>query len=253
MAPDPSATDELLARVRNGDAEAVERLLTAQREPLRRMIGARLDPALAARVDASDVVQDVLLEAHRRLNDYLRNPVMPFGLWLRHIAKDHVIDAHRRQGGIEAGADKAAGAIRRLDSEGQSLRIAAPTLNDPNVAADIEQLKGKIVVVYYWASWNTQCANDFTKLRQLLEATKGVELMCVNLDTRGEDAKAFLMRQGNVPGVQLYQPGGQESKLATDYGIMSLPSLFLVNRDGKVVSRTVQVTTLEDEIKKLNK
>ena len=60
------------------------------------MIGARLDPALAARVDASDVVQDVLLEASRRLNDYLRNPVMPFGLWLRHIAKDHVIDAHRR-------------------------------------------------------------------------------------------------------------------------------------------------------------
>ena len=60
------------------------------------MIGLRLDPALAARLDASDVVQDVLLEAHRRLSDYLRNPVMPFQLWLRHIAKDHLIDAHRR-------------------------------------------------------------------------------------------------------------------------------------------------------------
>jgi RNA polymerase sigma-70 factor (ECF subfamily) len=96
MSPQPSATDDLLARARNGEAAAVERLLTDQREPLRRMIGARLDPALAARVDASDVVQDVLLEAHRRLNDYLRNPVMPFHLWLRHIAKDHVIDAHRR-------------------------------------------------------------------------------------------------------------------------------------------------------------
>jgi RNA polymerase sigma-70 factor (ECF subfamily) len=96
MSPDQSATDELLARARAGEAEAVERLLTAQREPLRRMIGARLDPALAARIDASDVVQDVLIEAHRRLNDYLRNPVMPFPLWLRHIAKDHVIDAHRR-------------------------------------------------------------------------------------------------------------------------------------------------------------
>jgi RNA polymerase sigma-70 factor, ECF subfamily len=96
MSPDNSATNDLLARARNGEAEAVDRLLTAQREPLRRMIGARLDPALAARVDASDVVQDVLIEAHKRLNDYLRNPVMPFHLWLRHIAKDHVIDAHRR-------------------------------------------------------------------------------------------------------------------------------------------------------------
>jgi RNA polymerase sigma-70 factor (ECF subfamily) len=96
MSPDSSATDDLLARARNGEAEAVDRLLSTEREPLRRMIGARLDSALAARVDASDVVQDVLIEAHKRLNDYLRNPVMPFRLWLRHIAKDHVIDAHRR-------------------------------------------------------------------------------------------------------------------------------------------------------------
>src|SRR5947209_15977572 len=60
------------------------------------MIGLRLDAAIAARVDASDVVQEVLFEASRRLDDYLRDPRMPFHLWLRHIARDHVIDAHRR-------------------------------------------------------------------------------------------------------------------------------------------------------------
>jgi RNA polymerase sigma-70 factor (ECF subfamily) len=38
----------------------------------------------------------VLLEAHKRIENYLKNPVMPFHLWLRHIAKDHIIDAHRR-------------------------------------------------------------------------------------------------------------------------------------------------------------
>ncbi len=96
MWPDQPETQELLSQARRGEAEAVERLLAAHREPLRRMIGMRLDPALAARIDASDVVQDVLLEAHRRLGDYLRDPAMPFHLWLRHIAKDHVIDAHRR-------------------------------------------------------------------------------------------------------------------------------------------------------------
>jgi RNA polymerase sigma-70 factor (ECF subfamily) len=89
-------TQDLLARVRDGEAEAVDRLLTAHRERLRRMVGMRLDPALAARLDASDIVQDVFLEAHRRLSDYLRNPTMPFSLWLRHIARDHIIDAHRR-------------------------------------------------------------------------------------------------------------------------------------------------------------
>ena len=148
-------------------------------------------------------------------------------------------------------ADKAAGAIRRLESEGQPLKIAAPTLNDPNTSFDIEQLKGKVVIVYYWASWNSQCAADFAKLKQIVDANKGVELLCVNLDNRGEEAKAFLMRHSEAPALHLYQPGGQESKLATDYGIMSLPHLFLVNRDGKAASRTVQVNNLEDEIKKL--
>jgi RNA polymerase sigma-70 factor (ECF subfamily) len=47
-------------------------------------------------VDVSDVVQDVLIEAHRRLQVYLEDPVMPFHLWIRQIAKDRLIDAHRR-------------------------------------------------------------------------------------------------------------------------------------------------------------
>ena len=96
MLPHAADTQELLEQARQGDAAAVDRLLASHREALRRMIALRLDPALAGRLDASDVVQDVLLEASRRLSDYLRNPAMPFPLWLRHIAKDHVIDAHRR-------------------------------------------------------------------------------------------------------------------------------------------------------------
>ena len=51
------------------------------------MIGLRLDQAIARRVDASDVVQDVLIKASQRLGEYLRNPVMPFHLWLRQIAR----------------------------------------------------------------------------------------------------------------------------------------------------------------------
>lgn len=73
-----------------------DELLFAQRESLRRMIGMRLDPAISSREDASDIVQNVMIEAHRRLADYLKNPTMPFHLWLRHIAMDHIIDAHRR-------------------------------------------------------------------------------------------------------------------------------------------------------------
>ena len=96
MLPNSPETLELLDQARGGDHAAADRLLASHREPVRRMIDLRLDPAIAARVDASDVVQEVLLEASRRLDKYLRDPAMPFHLWLRHIAKDHIIDAHRR-------------------------------------------------------------------------------------------------------------------------------------------------------------
>src|SRR5262245_49072515 len=96
MWPQPADTQELLAQARDGNDQALEQLLARHREPVRRMIDLRLDPAIVQRVDASDVVQEVLLEASRRFQDYLKAPSMPFHLWLRHIAKDHVIDAHRK-------------------------------------------------------------------------------------------------------------------------------------------------------------
>jgi RNA polymerase sigma-70 factor (ECF subfamily) len=96
MWPEPPETQELLNEVREGKPDAVDRLFERHRGPLRRMIELRLDAALSRRVDASDVVQEVILEAYQRLDDYLRHPTMPFHLWLRHIARDHMIDAHRR-------------------------------------------------------------------------------------------------------------------------------------------------------------
>lgn len=94
--PDGHQTEELLAGAKDGNNDAVERLLDRHRDSLRRMIGMRLDKKITRRVDVSDVVQDVLVEANRRLQDYLANPVMAFHLWIRQIAKDRIIDAHRR-------------------------------------------------------------------------------------------------------------------------------------------------------------
>lgn len=96
MWPSPDSTDRLLDGVRQDDAGAVDKLLGEFRQPLRRMVQQRLDPALARRVDASDIVQDVLLEANQRLAEYLKKPDMPFHLWVRHLAQDRIIDTHRR-------------------------------------------------------------------------------------------------------------------------------------------------------------
>src|SRR5262245_1042779 len=96
MWPNAEQTQELLAGAKQGDADAVNRLMERHRDSLRRMVQLRLDQKIQRRVDVSDVVQDVLVEANRRLQDYIANPVMGFHLWLRQIAKDRIIDAHRR-------------------------------------------------------------------------------------------------------------------------------------------------------------
>ncbi len=96
MLPDSEKTQQLLQAARGGDTNAVNELMDRHRDSLRRMVQARLDRAVAQRVDASDVVQDVLLEAHGRLTDFIQNGSMPFHLWLRHLAKDRMIDVHRR-------------------------------------------------------------------------------------------------------------------------------------------------------------
>jgi RNA polymerase sigma-70 factor (ECF subfamily) len=96
MWPDREETDRLLDDARKGEPGAVDKLLGEFREPLRQVIGLRLDPAVARRVDASDIVQDVLVEANQRLTEYLKKPDMPFHLWLRHLAQDRIIDTHRR-------------------------------------------------------------------------------------------------------------------------------------------------------------
>jgi RNA polymerase sigma-70 factor, ECF subfamily len=90
------ATAFLLRRAEAGSAEAINALLNRHRSVLRQVVAQRLDRMVARRVDASDIVQDVLLEANLRLKDYLANPRMPFQFWLKQLAMDRVIEMHRQ-------------------------------------------------------------------------------------------------------------------------------------------------------------
>jgi RNA polymerase sigma-70 factor (ECF subfamily) len=91
-----SRTQVLIDRAHGGDEAARQQLLEHYRDYLRRMVTVRLDRRLSARVDASDVVQETLVEAARRLDDYLRERPLPFYGWLRQLAGERIVDAHRR-------------------------------------------------------------------------------------------------------------------------------------------------------------
>jgi RNA polymerase sigma-70 factor (ECF subfamily) len=129
MWPETEKTKELLSNVRGGDEEAVNCLLDRHRDALKRMVQMRLDRKIQRRVDVSDVVQDVMVEANRRLAEYVKNPVMSFHIWLRQIAKDRIIDAHRRH---------RVSAKRSVDREQQ---LAAPAGMDRSTMELVTQLR----------------------------------------------------------------------------------------------------------------
>ena len=89
-------TENLIDQARQGDCEARLSLLERYRDYLRRMVAVRLDRRLAPRVDASDVVQETLALASRRMDDYLRDQPLPFLGWLRQLAAESIKDTHRR-------------------------------------------------------------------------------------------------------------------------------------------------------------
>src|SRR5439155_10692716 len=84
---------------------------------------------------------------------------------------------------------KGKGAVDRLGLEGKTLKLAGPLLSNPGTAFDIDQMRGKVVVVYYWTTGNPETTAEFTKLKQLLDGygSKGVELLCINLDNSGDE------------------------------------------------------------------
>jgi len=153
----PPQTLVLLDRVRKGDVDAVNGLLERHREAIRRMIDQRLDRVVQQRVDASDIVQDVLIEANRRLGDYLANPTMPFQLWLRHMARDRLIDAHRRH---------RVAASRSLDKEVSLEAAGAADRSRANLAGELADRELTPAAVATWRELERRFAAAVEQLEE---------------------------------------------------------------------------------------
>jgi RNA polymerase sigma-70 factor (ECF subfamily) len=92
---------EQLRRAAAGDDGCWRQLVASYHDRLRRMVAVRLDPRLQGRLDPSDVLQETYLEAARRLDDYLRQPDVPFHLWLRGLAGNRLGKLHRQHLGAQ--------------------------------------------------------------------------------------------------------------------------------------------------------
>jgi RNA polymerase sigma-70 factor (ECF subfamily) len=124
-------TDEgsgLLRRAAGGDQEALRALFSRYSDRLKRMVHLRLSRRLAGRVDDSDVLQESYLEASKRLDEYLREPSIPFFLWLRNMTAMKLAEVHRRHLGTQ---------LRDADREVTLHRGGLPMADSVSLAAQL--------------------------------------------------------------------------------------------------------------------
>ena len=101
MSANGAETAHLIELAAAGDQDAAGRLFETHRTRLERMVRLRLDDRLQRRMDVDDVVQDVCLEASRRMLDYHRAPTMPFFVWLRFLAVQKLREHYRQHVGAQ--------------------------------------------------------------------------------------------------------------------------------------------------------
>ncbi|MCO6454554.1 MAG: sigma-70 family RNA polymerase sigma factor [Pirellulaceae bacterium] len=94
-------TQRLVELAAGGDEAALGQLLVQYRERLLRVVGFRMDGRLRGRIDPADVVQEAYLEAAGRFAEYVRDPRMPFFLWLRFLTVQKLLQLHRHHLGYK--------------------------------------------------------------------------------------------------------------------------------------------------------
>ena len=148
---------------------------------------------------------------------------------------------------------KAAGALRRIGLPGKSLQLVGPSL-DGSGTIDVSRLRGRVVLVYFWSTWCRPCTEDLPQIRSLYAQyrSKGFEIVGINLDNSTDVVKPF-MSQNRVTWPQIYRPGGLESPMSIDFGITTLPTMFLVNKQGVVLNRNATVEDLKRDLPQLVK
>jgi RNA polymerase sigma-70 factor (ECF subfamily) len=127
---DGSETDRLLRQAAAGDQASLGALLERHGARLRRMVALRLDPRLQGRIAPSDVIQETYLEVSARLGEYLREPTMPFFLWLRFLAGQKLVTLHRKHLGT------------RMRDAGREVSLYRGRLPETSSAALAAQLLG---------------------------------------------------------------------------------------------------------------
>ncbi len=162
-------------------------------------------------------------------------------VWYARIVKDFASSS--------SAAKKAAGARARLGSVGKTIAFSGRSTS--GAAVDLAQYRGKVVLIQYWATWCEPCKRDLPMLKELTaKYGRSFGVIGVSLDGSRQDLTGYLA-ENPLPWPQIFEEGGLDSRPANQLGILTLPTMILVDKQGKVVDRNVQIGGLAEKLKAL--
>lgn len=116
-----------------------------------------------------------------------------------------------------------------------------------------ESLRGRVVLIDFWATWCAPCLAELPRLRQLHARydTRDLVILGISLDrSSARDFRSWLQRQA-IGWPQVREVGGYDSPLAAQFGVEVLPASFLVGRDGRLVGRDLRGESLTARVRQL--
>ena len=128
--------------------------------------------------------------------------------------------------------------------------IALPSVNGDTIR--LSSLKGKVVLIDFWASWCGPCRvsnKGFTKLYPKYKS-KGFEILAISLDDNDGAWKKAIAKD-KVTWPQVIDRGVWEAKTAMTWNIMALPTSYLVDKEGRLIAMDLEMKDLEKMLKGL--